>query len=582
MFQTVMKYTGAYKKYTFFATILITLAVIVSIVPFFLTYQVIDQLLLGTVVTFRATLPSIILVAICLALNAVLYIYGLKLSHIAAFNTLFNLRKHVQSKLEVLPLGSVQDKGVGAIKKIIVDDIENVEMLLAHGIPEGIANLLTPLLVFIAMFFVDYRLALLTIGSLPLGILCMAMMMKVGFARMDAYYASSKVMNSTIVEYINGMEVIKIFNKEGSSYQKFSDDVKNYKTFTLDWFKACRGWQSMYGIVFATTTFLTLPFGVWLVVAESVTISQLLLVLCLGFSISGALIKAVNFVPALAQVAKKIEEIENALMEEPLKHTEDTFKGKKHTVDFSQVTFAYKDTEVIKDVSFTIKEGTKTALVGESGSGKSTLAKLLVHFYDAKEGTIKIGGQNIQEMSIKALNEKVSFVSQDQFLFNTSIYENIKIGNPDASEAEIINCAKQAQCDFINKLEQGIHTNVGDLGTKLSGGERQRVTLARAMLKNAPIIVLDEATAFTDPENEHQLELAISGVVKGKTLITIAHKLPSIMNYDQICVMDQGKLVGSGRHDDLLQNCKKYQSLWKANVESAVWGVTNKGGVKNA
>ena len=284
--------------------------------------------------------------------------------------------------------------------------------------------------------------------------------------------------------------------------------------------------------------------------------------------------EALPDIPSLAQVDRKVKELEKTLDAEPLKSKGNTFKGKGNTAVFENVTFAYEDKNVIQSADLVVEEGKKTALVGESGSGKSTLAKLLVHYYDIGGGKITLGGQDITDMSLDALNARISFVSQDNFLFNTSIYDNIKVGKPDATKEEVLVAAQKAQCmEFIDRLENGIDTLAGDCGSALSGGERQRVSLARAILKNAPVVILDEATAFADPENEEKMEKAIAEVVRGKTLLVIAHRLASIQNADKIYVLDNGRVAGSGTHKELLESNDIYKRLWQISEDSAAWNV---------
>ena len=394
-------------------------------------------------------------------------------------------------------------------------------------------------------------------------------------------------MNNTIIEYINGMEVVKVFNKDADSYERFRKDVSDYRDYTLAWYKAAWPWMAIYSSLLPCTIILTLPVGAWFVLSGWSTLPNLILVLCLSLSIGMPLLKSLGFLPTMPQLNYKISALEQVLDAPELQQTEDAFHGKDDTITYDHVSFAYQTTqpgpdgkpvviedEVLHDISFTAKAGQKTALVGESGSGKSTLAKLLIHYYDPQKGSISIGGQKLCDMSLEALNSRISYVAQDQYLFNTSLLENIRLGRLNATDEEVVEAAKKAQCmEFLEKLPQGIHSMAGDAGKMLSGGQRQRISLARAILKDAPIVVLDEATAYADPENEEKMEAAIAELVKGKTLVVIAHKLPAIMNADQICVMDHGKLVATGRHQELIQSCPEYQKLWKAAQDSAEWKV---------
>jgi ATP-binding cassette subfamily B protein len=385
-------------------------------------------------------------------------------------------------------------------------------------------------------------------------------------------------MNNTIVEYINGMEVVKVFNRESESYRRFETDVKSYRDFTLSWYRVCWPWMALYSSVLPCVALFTLPVGAYFVLQGHSSLPDLALVLCMSFSIGPLFIKAMSFMSTMPQVNFKINALETLLSAPSLQQTDKPFAGKDHSIEFEKVRFAYKNEEVLHGISFKAEEGSLVALVGESGSGKSTLAKLLVHFYDVNDGAVKIGGQDIRDMSIESLNNEISFVGQEQFLFNISIFENIRLGAPEAGEAEVRAAAEKAQCgDFLSRLEKGIHAVAGD--QRLSGGERQRVSLARAILKNAPIIVLDEATAFMDPENEEKMNDAIAGLIQDKTVIVIAHRLHSIVDADMICVLEGGNLAAAGAHRELLKTSPVYQKLWRAAEGSAQWKVSSEGGV---
>ncbi|MDO4554364.1 MAG: ABC transporter ATP-binding protein [Lachnospiraceae bacterium] len=575
MLKKILEYAGQYKKYTYAAAVFMVAGVIASVIPYFLLYQIINRIVTGDAMTSQYLIARVAMIAICGIGYAVLYGRGLELSHISAYHTLRNIRISLQGKLEKQPLGNIMEYGNGTIKKMFVDDIESIELLLAHGLPEGLANIAVPVFMYFSMFIVDWKLALLSLISLPLGLLAMGAMMKSGMTKMDAYYKSAQAMNNTIVEYINGMEVVKVFNRDGESYKKFSTSVKNYRDFTLAWYKECWPWMALYNSILPCLAMITLPVGTFMVLKGYSTMADLILVLCMGFSVGTPLLKTLSFGSVIPQVQYKIENLEKMTDTPPLKQSDNPFCEKNHDVTFENVHFSYHETEVLHGVTFKAKEGSMTALVGESGSGKSTLAKLLVHFYDIENGSIKIGGQDITNMSIEALNQEISYVSQEQFLFNMSLMENIRIGKPDATDEQVLEAAKKAQCEeFLVRLEKGIHTMAGDGGKQLSGGERQRISLARALLKNAPIVVLDEATAFMDPENEEKMNEAIAEVVKEKTVIVIAHRLPSIMNADQIIVLKDGNLKASGTHEELLTYSEDYKILWEAAKSSAMWSVT--------
>ncbi|HHD3076518.1 TPA: ABC transporter ATP-binding protein [Streptococcus pyogenes] len=595
MLNKVFEYAGSHKKTIHLASFIMLLSVIMGVVPFLFAYQIINPLILGQNLEFKRLVILLAGILICLVLQALLGGLALNMSHKAAYNTLFGLRTSLQKKMENLPLGAIEEKGTGAIKKMFVDDIGSLEVLLAHSLPEGIANLIVPVMVYIAMFFVDWRLALMSLASIPLSIVAMMIMYSAGMKKMGPYYMASGKMNNTIIEYVNGMEVVKVFNKQAESYQRFSKDVGDYRDYALAWYKTAWPWMALYSALLPCTIILTLPLGGYFAYMGYVSLSDLILVLCLSLSIGLPLLKALGFLPTMPQLNYKISALEDALNIEPLKQGENKFKGIDQTISYDNVTFGYQLSKmgengqpetyiknVIHNVSFTAKAGEKTAIVGESGSGKSTLAKLLIHYYDVLEGSISIGGQNLQDMSLKALNKEISYVSQDQYLFNTSLLENIRIGNLSATDEEVIEAAKKAQCmEFLDKLPNGIYSLAGEAGKMLSGGERQRISLARAILKNAPIVVLDEATAYADPENEEKMEAAIAELVKGKTLIVIAHKLPAIVDADQILVMNHGRLVANGKHKDLLESSADYRKLWDATIFSKEWKINRKAGEMN-
>ncbi len=510
MFSKIFQYAGPYRTKTVMSGVVILLAVVFQVLPFLFVYRMITPLITGGVVEISHIAVCVAGVGICLVLNALLYVKGLSMSHEAAYNILMRLRVSLQGRMENLPLGKIQEKGTGSLKRMFVDDVDSIEMLLAHALPEGLGNTAIPVLVYASLFLIDWKLALLSLASLPVGLAAMCMMYSIGRRDMADYYKAGKIMNNTIIEYINGMEVVKVFNKDSDSYRRYRSDITAYRDFTIGWYRACWPWMALYNSILPCVSILTLPLGSWFVLRGYSQLPDLILVMCLSLSIGLPLLKALSFVPSLPQINYKIETLENIMSEEPLQQRPEGFCGDDMTIRFNDVAFAYDDKVAVDKINMTVEEGSRVALVGESGSGKSTLAKLLVHYYDMDKGAITVGGQDIRDMSLAALNDKIAYVSQDQYLFNTSILENIKLGRPSASREEITEAAARAQCmEFIENLPEGMDTVAGGGGRQLSGGQRQRIAIARAILKDAPVVVLDEAMAFTDTENEEKLERAI-------------------------------------------------------------------------
>ena len=573
----ILQYAGAHRRTIYKAALCMTLGAAASIIPYLLVYTILEQVLNGSVPTLAGSGKMLAGILLAEIVYAVFYMYGFQLSHRAAYNTLENIRRFLQENLERKPLGKVREMGSGAIKKLFTDDIESIELLLAHMIPEGIANLTVAVFALVTILVIDWQLALLTCVVIALGISVSGQMYRVGVEQMGSYFAAAKRLNNTIIEYVNGMEVVRVFNRQDEFGERFASSVTAYRDFALSWYKVSFPWMALYGSLFSNILLYSLPFGTLLILLGQLTLARYILIICLSFGIAPLLLRCMSFIGAVPQASYKIQALEKAFDYPELKTGTAPFSGMGHDIEFRNVRFAYKDLEVLKDVSFTAQERQMTALVGASGSGKSTAAKLLVHYYDVSGGGVLIGGQNIREMSLEALNEQIAYVSQDVFLFNKSIADNIRIGKKGATDEEIIAAAKKAQADeFIRELPDGYATLAGEAGSKLSGGQRQRIAFARAILKDAPIVILDEATAFIDPENEQKMNQAISEIVRDKTVIVIAHKMKSIMNANRIIVLKDGRIAASGCHAELIKICPEYQNLWRISEETADWTVRGK------
>lgn len=502
------------------------------------------------------------------------------LAHISAYTILEGIRLKIADRLMKAPLGEVMGRRIGYLKNIIMDKVEDLEPPLAHMIPELTSNLLLPVAIFIWMLVIDWRMGLTVLISPVLAMIPMFFLMRNYNSQYAAYMEANNHVNSIIIEYVEGIEVVKAFNQSTSSYEKFVNAVQSFKEFTLAWFKST--WKSMNLMmaIMPTTLLGVLPVGLLLVQNGSISPAELAMGIILSLSIVGPLMKATTFINEAKSMEYAVEAA-NELLNLPVLPDSGKIVSIPHNdIALKHVTFSYdgsEQNEVLHDVNLELPEGSFTALVGPSGGGKSTIARLIARFWDVTGGSITIGGKNVKELSIRQLSELVSFVTQDNFLFNCSLKENIRLGNPNATDEEVYAAAKAACCDeFIVRLDKGYDTPAGDAGKRLSGGEKQRIAIARAILKNAPIVILDEATAFTDPQNEDKIQKSIMALSKGKTLLVIAHRLSTIQNADQIVVLKKGRIVDCGKQEELLKRCPLYADMWKAHIGAKNWSVSEK------
>lgn len=502
------------------------------------------------------------------------------LAHISAYTILEGIRLKIADRLMKAPLGEVMGRRIGYLKNIIMDKVEDLEPPLAHMIPELTSNLLLPVAIFIWMLVIDWRMGLAVLISPVLAMIPMFFLMRNYNSQYAAYMEANNHVNSIIIEYVEGIEVVKAFNQSTSSYEKFVNAVQSFKEFTLAWFKST--WKSMNLMmaIMPTTLLGVLPVGLLLVQNGSISPAELAMGIILSLSIVGPLVKATTFINEAKSMEYAVEAA-NELLNLPVLPDSGKIVSIPHNdIALKHVTFSYdgsEQNEVLHDVNLELPEESFTALVGPSGGGKSTIARLIARFWDVTGGSITIGGKNVKELSIRQLSELVSFVTQDNFLFNCSLKENIRLGNPNATDEEVYAAAKAACCDeFIVRLDKGYDTPAGDAGKRLSGGEKQRIAIARAILKNAPIVILDEATAFTDPQNEDKIQKSIMALSKGKTLLVIAHRLSTIQNADQIVVLKKGRIVDCGKQEELLKRCPLYADMWKAHIGAKNWSVSEK------
>lgn len=565
-----------HKLYT--AVILAVLSVFIGIIPFYLVYRIIMRFMGNLPIDLNYILLMSGLILLCLLAKSFFFLKAMANSHEVAFDTLMGMRKKLADKLLKLPMGEIKSRGSGKLKNIFVDMTEEMELILAHMIPEGVSYIIVPTLIIGYLFFIDWRMALLSLGTIPVSMLIFYLMMNNNKDKLESWFNAGAEMNANIVEYIGGMEVIKIFNQTTTSFKKYTESVRNYEKFTLDWYRESWTYMAGFFTILPCTMLLVIPFGALFYLQGSLSLSVYILSMLLSMSLGQPLSKLARFIESITMVTKKSQAINEIINSQELVINKVEQIPVNNDIAFKQVSFAYDKEDVLRDISFTAKENTVTALVGESGSGKSTIAKLLVRFWDVNNGEIKIGDIDIKNIPFAKLMDSISYVSQDIFLFDTSIMENIRMGKPEATDEEVIEVARIAQChDFIMELDKGYDTLAGEAGNKLSGGQKQRISIARALLKDASIIILDEATAFTDPENEDKIQDALNDLIKGKTLIVIAHRLSTITAANNIIVMDNGQISAQGTHQELLEESKIYQKMWKAHTDAMDWDIKVKG-----
>lgn len=579
--RTLLSFAGPCKGKMILSVFCAILSVGGGFVPFWAVYEILI-LFIDQTVTLRdiqfwclVGVAGYLVRVVCFGVSTIL-------AHISAYTILEGLRLKIADRLMRAPLGEVMGRRIGYLKNIIMDKVDDIEPPLAHMIPELTSNLLLPLAIFAWMLVIDWRLGLSVLIAPILSMIPMAFLMKNYNSQYAAYMEANNHVNSVIIEYVEGIEVVKAFNQSTSSYEKFVGAVESFKGFTLDWFRSTWKTMNLMLAIMPTTLVGVLPVGLLLNRAGQITPAELAMGIILSLSIVGPLMKVTTFINEAKSMEYAVDAA-NELLNLPVLPDSGKMVPLRHTdIVLQDVSFSYgmngsEENDVLYRINLTMPEGSFTALVGPSGGGKSTIARLIARFWDVTGGSISIGGRNIKELSIRQLSELVSFVTQDNYLFNCSLKENIRLGNPNATDAEVFAAARAACCDeFITRLEKGYDTSAGDAGRRLSGGEKQRIAIARAILKNAPIVVLDEATAFTDPQNEDKIQKSIMALSQGKTLLVIAHRLSTIQNADQIVVLQKGQIVDCGKQEELLARCPLYADLWQAHIGAKNWSVGEK------
>ena len=613
----IFNFAGQKKPMYFLSIFFAILCVASGIAPYIVIAHIVAQLLGGSN-DWALYIKECAVVAFFWGGNVIFHLISTSLSHIATFNLLGNIRKNLCDKLARIPLGSVLDLPSGSLKNILVERIDSMETTLAHIVPEYTSNLLLPLAMFVYLFFLDWRMGLASLITLPVGVIASSFMMIGMTERFNNAIEKTKILNDTAVEYINGIEVIKAFGKSKSSYEKFVIAAKEGSDCYVEWMRDCI-WPFSIAFVIAPSTLLAvLPVGGFLFLNGSLSAVDFITIIILSLSVIQPLITVYSYHDDIAKATVIFGEVggimDMAELDRPLS---DRKTPKDNSIELKDVHFSYHKgevspyasknlaatpsagdgsgtaftetrsklasqvlpltgrslpatpPEVLHGISMYLPQGSYTALVGPSGSGKSTIARLIASLWDTDSGSVEIGGVNIKDLSLQEYNRRIAYVSQDNFLFDMSVRDNIRLGRPDASDREVEEIAKKSGCyDFIMSLEKGFDTMVGGSGAHLSGGERQRIAIARAMMKDAPIVILDEATAYTDPENEAIIQESVARLVKGKTLIVIAHRLSTICDADKIFVIKDGNIDSCGSHEELLSQNGLYKSMWEAHISS--------------
>ncbi|WP_324824711.1 ABC transporter ATP-binding protein [Sinanaerobacter sp. ZZT-01] len=565
----LMELAAPYRHKYILSVVLAILGVAAGLVPFFAVSKII-LLLMGGETAIYIYLSWCLIAGAGFLAKVCFFNLSTFISHTAAFETLCEIRIQLVDKLTKVPMGYIINTPSGQLKNILVDRVEGMETTLAHLIPELTANFCIPVCIIIYLLFLDWRMALASMVTLPVGMLCYKGMVNGYEEKFQGLMMRVRKMTNTVVEYIGGIEVIKAFNQSANSYHKYADAVEDNALYAVNWIKSVQVYKSMLFTVWPSVLVSVLPVGCVLYRNGSLSVPVFVTCIVLSLGIITPILNAMNFTDSIAQMKSIVGEICSVLDEKELARPVRPVKLDTSSISMENVSFSYEENKsLLEQVSLNIPEKTITAFVGPSGGGKSTITKLIAGFWDVTAGAVKIDGINIREIPLEQLMDQVAYISQDNYLFDETVIENIRMGKPAATDEEVYQAAKDCGCyDFILKLENGFQTVVGGAGGHLSGGERQRIAIARAVLKNAPIVILDEATAYIDAENEALIQEAMAKIIDGKTVLMIAHRLSTITDADKIVVVKNGHIEAEGTHQNLLLTCPLYQEMWKAHIDT--------------
>ena len=563
----VLGQTGDHGGQYVLSVVLAVIGVAFSLAPYFVVIGIV-QGLMGGVKNFTFYLNRCLIMAALWLGRVLFHALSTATSHKATFAVLGEIRKRCMEKLTRMPLGTVLEQSSGALKNTLIERIDSIETTLAHIVPEFTANLLIPIIILIYIFTIDWRMGLASLATVPLGLFCYVFMMAGSAKFYQRTVTATKALNDTAVEYIGGIQVIKVFGKTKSSYERFVHDAYEAAHSFIDWMRASILSFTFAMVIMPATMVSVLPIGGLLVRNGSLSAEDFVTVIILSVGVITPIITMMSYSDDFRTMGTIFGEVRAILDAPEMNRPAEGGAPAKNDLELRDVRFGYREKEVLHGVSMSIPEGSFVAFVGPSGSGKSTIARLIASLWDVSDGSIRMGGQDIRQIPQEAYADRIAFVSQDNYLFNMTVRENIRIGRPSATDAEVEEAARQSGChEFIMGLEKGYDTMVGSSGGHLSGGERQRISIARAMLKAAPVVILDEATAYTDPENEAVIQRSVSKLTEGKTLIVIAHRLSTVMDADRIYVIRDGRIDDQGTHEELLQHHGLYEAMWNAHME---------------
>lgn len=577
----LLELAGQKKAKLFVSGVFATISSLMALVPYIAIYLVIIKLLEPSFsqkeydYIFKLTLIAALTVIVRFGFQ----FFSTVISHMAAFEILYGLRSNLSKHLGNLFLGYFNQQNTGKIKKILSDDVEMIEHFIAHHIPDMISSLMLPLVAMVFLFCIDWRMGLISIVPLPFALFIQFKSRKMvsNDNLMKKYHDAMEEMHGTIIEYVQGMPVIKIFNQTVQSFSRFQKSVYHFRDFSDSWVIKMAPSMAAFNVITGSCLLFILPFGILFYLNGTLALPALLLFIFLGSGYLVPLMRLSSMVSYLVQISEGVNRIDQIFSQTRIRSPEKPISPLHNGIEFIHVDFSYHQQKVIDDVSFKIQPGSVVALVGPSGAGKTTVANLISRMWETSKGKILIGDTDIRNMAYKDLMDNIGLVFQDVFIFSDTVHENIRMGMENVSRDDVVNAAKKARCHtFIEKLPQGYDTVIGDGGlVHLSGGEKQRISIARILLKDPRIIILDEATAYSDSENELKIQQALGKIIDGKTVVVIAHKLSTITRVDQIIVMKDGRIIEKGTHDDLLGNKDVYWKMWENQLAAKGWALNS-------